>query len=79
MERFVCAANTCGKYIIIHVNVENPESPTGEIISIWTMAGLGLPQKEIDEVYSGLMWGEGYFGQKSPTCGISFRMMSHPL
>ena len=38
-------------------------SPTGEIMSIWTMAGLGLSQKEIDEIHSGLMWGEGYFGQ----------------
>ena len=37
-------------------------SPTGEVINIWTMAGLGLTQEEIDAVYDGLMWSEGYFG-----------------
>lgn len=38
-------------------------SPTGEIINIWTMAGIGLTQTEIDSIFNGLMWGEGYFGQ----------------
>jgi hypothetical protein len=37
-------------------------SPAGEIINIWTMAELGLSQEEIDSIFSGLMWGEGYFG-----------------
>ena len=38
-------------------------SPTGEILNIWTMAGLGLTQGEIDSINYGLEWGEGYFGQ----------------
>jgi hypothetical protein len=37
-------------------------SPSGEIISIWTMEGIGLSQEEVDSIFSGLMSGEGYFG-----------------
>ena len=37
-------------------------SPTGEIVDIWTMADIGLTRAEIDSVYYGLGWGEGYFG-----------------
>jgi hypothetical protein len=38
-------------------------SPTGEIIKIWTMAGLGFTQEEIDSIFYGLQWGEGRFGE----------------
>jgi len=37
-------------------------SPTGEILGIWTMAELGLTREEVDWVFQGLEWGEGYFG-----------------
>jgi hypothetical protein len=37
-------------------------SPTGDILNIWTMAGLGLTPEEINSIYAGLNWGEGYFG-----------------
>jgi hypothetical protein len=38
-------------------------SPAGEIIGIWTMAELGLTQEESYSILSGMMWGEGWFGQ----------------
>ena len=37
-------------------------SPTGEILYTWTMAEMELTQWELDSIYDGLEWGEGYFG-----------------
>jgi len=38
-------------------------SPTGEIISIWTMEQLGLTQGAINSIRYGLEWGEGWSGE----------------
>ena len=37
-------------------------SPTGEILNNWSMAELGLAREEIDWIFHGLQWGEGWFG-----------------
>jgi len=37
-------------------------SPTGETINVWQIAELKLTEEEINEVFIGLIWREGYFG-----------------